>query len=165
MFVLLGAVAGLCLVLWLLVRLKEEREVNSGPPNDETTLILGMFYSLSQACVKYYRERGKYPSQVSGTKEALLELGFLKDSPVAKEVSLMHLFQVVNTEDNGQGLCLFNTPPALVSSILDRMDKQHNAIRFMKFVDFTYQPIERPIQENINLALPLPFRPGAKKSR
>lgn len=165
MFVLLGAVIGLCFIFWLLVRLKEEREANFGPPNDETTLVLGMFYTLSQACVKYYRDRGKYPTQVSGTKEALLESGYLKDSAVAKEVSLMHLFQLVNTENRVQGLCLFNTPPALVSAILDRMEKQHVAIKFMRFHEFNYLPIERPVQENLNLALPLPFKPAAKKPK
>lgn len=165
MFILLGAVTGLCLVLWLLVRLKEEREANSGPPNDETTLVLGMFYSLSQACVKYYRERGKYPSQVAGTKEGLFELGYLKDSPVAKEVSTMSLFQIVATESSGQGLCLFNSPPSLVTNILDRMDKQHLAIKFMKYNEYNYHPIERPVRENVNLTLPLPFKPAAKRQK
>mgnify|MGYP006865051629 CR=1 FL=1 len=72
LIVMLGA---LTIVLWALVKLREVRDkaARGDLPSDETTVMLTLFYAISQACLDYYNDKKHYPTVVSGAPDGLVE--------------------------------------------------------------------------------------------
>lgn len=163
---ILFALIGLTLMVWLLVKLREIRELTSGPPSDETTLIIGLFFAMSRASIRFYKERGRYPALVSGARDGLWELGYLKKESIASETAMIQLFSVVFSEKVGYGICLYNCNPTLTNSLLDRLEKTNSKIRFYNFIEDEFRPLARPITHAVALTLPLPTKPtSAEKKR
>lgn len=161
----LFAMVGLALILWGLVKLKEIRENPPGDflPNDEATMLLSLFYNISSGCLDYYRDKDRYPMAVSGARDALLETGYLKGDPDSAKSPLVHLFAIAASEEHGFSLCLFKTKPELVMDILERVEQSGGQLKFHSYTENGNEAIPIPLREPINLSLPLPSRPGAKK--
>ncbi|MBF0285544.1 MAG: hypothetical protein HQL51_13925 [Magnetococcales bacterium] len=163
MAIILIALFSLTAVLWFLVKLREFREtpLEGVMPNDEATLLLGLFYALSHACILYFKERSRYPALITGARDGLVELGFLKENLLPEGGhGLVPMFSMVANEDVGYGICLFNTSPSLANDILERAEKNtHGRLRFFHFKDNKFEPVAAPVKEIVNLSLILPSRP------
>lgn len=163
---ILASIAFLTLFLWGMVKLRELRETpTDGLPNDEATLMLGMYYGLSSACLEYHRDKNRYPAVMRGAIDGLEELGYVKRQRVLQDSTLLHMFALTITENSGYGICLFKCSPRLVNDILDRARQVSGAVRFMHFnmEEGKYSPLELPVKEEVNLVLPLPFKPSSSR--
>lgn len=163
--VILGATLGLLLVLWTLVKLRELREMplDGGLPNDEATLMLGVYYCVSQGCIEFHKAKGRYPSLISGSKEALYEQGYLnEDAMPGGGMALIPLFGVVPTESTGYGICLHNVNPRLAKEVMERVEMTGGRILLVHYNRETlkYEPIAPTNLNSVNLTLPLPIKPG-----
>lgn len=166
MWQILFAVVALCGFLWIMVRLRELRETPvDGLPTDEATLILGVYYGLSNACLEYYRDKGRYPAVMRGAIDGLEELGYINRQEVLRNSALVAMFGLVVTENSGYGICLFKCSPRLANDILDRAQQVSGAVRFMELdeVDVKFVSFEAPVKRELNLVLPLPFKPSSAK--
>ncbi|MBF0137887.1 MAG: hypothetical protein H7833_04190 [Magnetococcus sp. DMHC-1] len=151
----------LSVILWILVRLRRIRERAKAQvlPSDQATLLLGLFYILSDACLRYHRARKRYPSIISGAADGLVEQGFLKDVELARMTQAIPLFTIVATEQ-GYGVCLPNSTGPLTREILERARMSGNNVIFMDWNKVSLVPLTPPIREDfINLTLPLPVTP------
>ncbi|MBF0177878.1 MAG: hypothetical protein HQL63_13675 [Magnetococcales bacterium] len=151
----------LAFVLWALVKLRRMRERSKAQvlPSDQATLLLGLFYVISDACLRYHRAKGRYPSRITGAPDGLVEQGFLKDVELAKMTQAIPLFTIIVTE-LGYGVCLPNSTGSLVKEILERARMTGNNVLFMDWDKVTLVPLNPPIRNDfINLTLPLPATP------
>ena len=149
-------------LFWTLIRLRDlrERELEDELPGDKITVILGVFLLLSKACLHYHRDRGHYPSQVSGASDALVETGYLADDPLAKMTKIMHLFSIVATESSGSAVCLTNTTAALASEMVRRVEETGGTFLFFDLRGAQFIPVTSTIpHETVNLSLMLPETP------
>ncbi|MBF0310112.1 MAG: hypothetical protein HQL56_11350 [Magnetococcales bacterium] len=156
--------AGLFLVavIWGLVRLRRirERAVAARLPSDEGTVMLGLFLVLSQSCLRYHKDKGRYPQVISGAQDGLIEQGYLKGNELASLTKSLPLFSIVASEHIGYGICLMNTTPALARALVERVQMAGNNLQFLDFKSDRYVSITPPIKnEIINLTLPLPLKP------
>ncbi|MEO5377593.1 MAG: hypothetical protein H7832_07410 [Magnetococcus sp. DMHC-6] len=152
----------LSFILWFLVKLRYLREntVKQELPNDESTILLGLFLSISRACLEYHRDRGLYPAVVSGAADGLLELGYFKEDPLAKMTSAMTLFSIIATETTGYGVCLAHTTSSMANALIERIKTTNRDLVFVEMKNGQYLPLMPPItHSDINLVLPLPPRP------
>ncbi|MBF0624757.1 MAG: hypothetical protein HQL82_08105 [Magnetococcales bacterium] len=152
-------------VLWALVKLREIRELSRTEilPSDQSTLLLGLFYILSEACLRYNKEKGHYPPVISGARDGLMEKGYLQGIELASMTRALPLFSIVATERTGFGVCLQNTTASLTREILERARMTGNNLTFMDWKKSRYVTLTPPIRNDfINLTLPLPIRPDKK---
>ncbi|MBF0125615.1 MAG: hypothetical protein HQM02_00235 [Magnetococcales bacterium] len=152
----------LMLLFWGLLKLRSMRErvVKDQKPVDKITVLLGMFYTLSRACLQYYRDRNAYPMVVSGHPDGLLELGYLKSEPVAGINKTLQLFSIVVTEKAGWGICLAHIKASLANEIVRRVDEARVPFEFMDYKSGQYRPLTGLGGDTlVNLTLPLPVRP------
>lgn len=162
--VLLLATLGLVGVLWILVKLKElrERPLDGGLPNDEATLMLGVYYAISQGCVAYFRAKNRYPGLISGSKEGLYEQGFIKEEMLpGGGLALIPMFTVVPTESTGYGICLHNVNAQLAKQVIERVEMSGGRVLLVNYNRETlkYEPIPPNNLSAVNLTLPLPLKP------
>ena len=149
-------------LVWTLLRLRDlrERELEDELPGDRTTILLGLFLLLSKVSLQYHRDRGLYPSQVSGTPDSLAESGYLDNEPLAKMTNSIHLFSIVATEASGSAVCLINTPASLASEIIYRLEETGGEFVFFDMRGALFIPITTAItHETVNLCLLLPEKP------
>lgn len=150
-------------LLWILLRLRDlrERELEDELPGDKNTVILGLFLVLSKACLQYHRDRGYYPTQVSGAADALLETGYLEDHPLAKLTKSIYLFSIVATESTGSAVCLTNTTARIASELIARIGETGGNFLFFDLRGSQFVPLTPAIpHETVNLCLMLPERPA-----
>ncbi|MGN7611150.1 hypothetical protein ACQZV8_03590 [Magnetococcales bacterium HHB-1] len=153
-------------VVWLLLKLREirERTTFEDMPNDEVTLILGLFFTLSRACIEYYREHKSYPSVISGAHDGLVESGYLEADQLTPMVSVIPMFTMVTTTKSGHGICLPNASVRMVHSILERVAEGRSDIRFMDYRESRFQELDYPVStEHVNLTMPLPLNPHDRR--
>lgn len=164
----LVAVIVLTIIFWVLVRLREMREQTkeASLPTDETTILLGIFYGLSQACINHHRDHGNYPEVVSGAHDGLVETGYLKNVEDLEAVSsIIPLFTIVLTEKGGRGICLSNTTRDMAQKIIGRVNSSSHELNFCDFQGDKYHVLDDPISSDyVNLTLPLPVRPSELKT-
>nr|CRH07604.1 conserved protein of unknown function [Candidatus Magnetococcus massalia] len=152
----------LALVLWMLARLRDIREGKAAQavPSDEHTVLLGLFYTLSKACISYYQDYGSYPPVIEGAPDGLMEKGYLVGDELASMTNSLSLFSIVIAERHGYGICLENCTSGITEGILERADKMGGRLLFMDFKSNQYVTLTRPIKNDfINLTLPLPLKP------
>ena len=152
----------LAALLWVLLRLRDlrESELEDELPGDKITVMLGLFLLLSKACLNYHRDRGHYPSQVSGSPDALLETGYLESEPLAKMTKITLLFSIVATESTGSAVCLTNTTASLAAEIIARVEETGGTFTFFDLRGAEFVPIANPIpHETVNFCLMLPEKP------
>ena len=154
----------LTFVIWLMAKLKDLREnpPSGDLPNDEATMVLGLFYTLSGACLRFYKDKGRYPSVVSGARDGLDETGYLRGTS-ADGTSLTHMFTIIANEQIGYALCLYNVTPMLAKDVLDRVEQSGGALKFREFSSDAYHELPIPITSSLNLALPLPHKPSSSR--
>ncbi|MBF0370868.1 MAG: hypothetical protein HQL52_15570 [Magnetococcales bacterium] len=165
MTTILLSVIFLTAILWFLVKLKELREqiTDKELPNDETTVLLGLFLSLSHACLEYHRDRGHYPAVVCGAADGLIEMGYLKDDPLAKMAQSIKLFSIIASEDAGYGICLTHATGNIANAILNRIERSGRSLIFVDIVDGKFEPLTPPVSgTNLTLTLPLPLNPPGR---
>ncbi|MBF0182332.1 MAG: hypothetical protein HQM03_20140 [Magnetococcales bacterium] len=157
----LFAMLFLMLLFWGLLKLRTLREssIKDEKPVDKITVLLGMFYTLSRACLQYYRDHNAYPLVVSGTPDGLLELGYLQEEPVAGIRKTLQLFSIVVTEKAGWGICLAHIKASMAMEIMDRVAQTRVAIAFVDYKGGQYKPMTASGDTLVNLTLPLPVRP------
>ncbi|MBF0340826.1 MAG: hypothetical protein HQL95_07685 [Magnetococcales bacterium] len=155
------ALMGLILLFWFLLRLRTLREasIQDEKPADKLTVLLGLFYVLSRACLNYYRDRNTYPPVVSGAPEGLMELGYLKDEPLAEMTSSLKLFSIVATDKAGCGICLAHIKASVAMEFLRRVAESKTSIEFQDYRGGQYKPLTSAGDTLVNLTLPLPVRP------
>lgn len=156
---------GLMLLFWGLLKLRTMREatIQDEMPPDKLTVLLGLFFVLSRACIKYHRDRNAYPQAISGTPEGLIELGYLKDEPLATLSNSIRLFSIVVTDKAGCGICLAHIKASMAMEILRRVAETKSKIEFQDYRGGQYKPLTSAGDTLVNLTLPLPVRPvGAK---
>jgi hypothetical protein len=156
----------LTVVLWSLVKLREfrDKQKNEKLPMDQGTILLGLFYTLSEACIAYHRDHGHYPPTVSGAPDGLIEKGYLQKKNLADMTAAVSLYSMVVSEKVGYGVCLANTTAELTTLILDRATMSGSRVTFLDFKNGQYVTLTMPIKNDfINLTLPLPHKP--KKTR
>ncbi|MBF0158746.1 MAG: hypothetical protein HQL58_04420 [Magnetococcales bacterium] len=161
MFALIAVVAVLTIVLWTLVRLRDIREKSRAQklPSDQGTVLLGMFYTISDACIRYNRDKGHYPLAISSAPDALIELGYLRNSDLASMTSALQLFSIIASEKVGFGVCLANTTSEMSVEIMERARMTGNNVAFVDFKNDQYVTLTPPIRNDfINLTLPLPYK-------
>lgn len=165
--VILASLLFLILFLWGLVKLKEIRELPAGGlPQDETTLMLGLFYVLSQACIHYHKERGRYPMVIEGARDGLIELGYLNKHSWVKETSILPAFTILVTEESGYGIVVSGMSPHLAREVVDRATRKGaSPIIFMDFKEDKFVPLPTPLNVTVNLTLPLPYQPKSGRSK
>ncbi|GAB0058466.1 hypothetical protein SIID45300_02815 [Candidatus Magnetaquicoccaceae bacterium FCR-1] len=152
-------------LFWFLLKLRTLREdsIQDEMPPDKLTVLLGMFYVLSRACLNYYRDRNTYPPAVSGTPDGLMELGYLNDEPLAQLSKSVKLFSIVVTDKGGYGICLAHIKASVAMEFLRRVSETKTTIEFQDYRGGQYKPLTSTGDTLINLTLPLPVRPiGAK---
>lgn len=162
MTIMLITFSVVAVILWVLLKLRDIREARAGKelPGDKVTVLLGLFFLLSKASIRYYRDRKSYPKVVSGSENGLVELGYLRDEPLAEMTTVLPLFSIVATEFAGSGICLASTPPSMVVEILNRMRQTGDTLSFADFYNGRFLPLTPPFSKKIiNLTLPLPLRP------
>ncbi|NGZ05698.1 MAG: hypothetical protein G8237_05020 [Magnetococcales bacterium] len=157
---------GLILLFMLLLKLRTLREatIQEEMPSDKLTVLLGMFFVLSRACIKYYRDRNAYPQSICGTPESLIELGYLKDEPLATISNSIRLFSIVVTDKAGCGICLAHIKASVAMDILRRVSDTNCQIEFQDYRGGQYKPLTSAGDTLINLTLPLPVRPVGSKA-
>ncbi|MBF0155364.1 MAG: hypothetical protein HQL64_16640 [Magnetococcales bacterium] len=161
MILFLSSLVFLSVILWILVRLRRIREQAKAQvlPSDQATLLLGLFYIISDACLRHHRAKGRYPSIITGAPDGLVEQGYLKDVELARMTQAVPLFTIVATE-RGYGVCLPNSTGPLTQEILDRAKMTGNNVVFMDWNKISLVPLDPPIRSDfINLTLPLPIAP------
>ena len=151
-------------LLWVLLRLRDlrERALDDELPGDAATVMLGMYLTLSKACLQYHRDHGRYPTRVSGAPEdALAEAGYLDGEPLSRLSDVLHRFSLVATESSGSAICLFSTPSNLASEIISRVDEMEGQFMFLDMRGAQFRPLTLPISTpNVNLCLLLPVQPA-----
>ncbi|OSM06114.1 hypothetical protein [Magnetofaba australis] len=162
MFNYIMALAVLTIILWTLAKLRDIRDQKkSGKlPTDESTLLLGLFYTISNACVAYFREHGCYPPVVHGANDGLLERGYLDNDELASMTQSMKLFSIVISDVNGFGVCLENCTASITEEIISRAKTSGSKVVFMDFKSDRFVTLTPPIKNDfINLTIPLPLKP------
>lgn len=161
MTTVLYAVLGLILLFWILLKLRKLREktVNEEKPADKITILMGLFYVLSRACLQYYRDRNGYPNVVTGNSEGLIELGYLKNEPLAQLTKSLRLFSIVVTDKAGYGICLAHIKASVAQEIIQRVNEAKVPFQFQDYKNSEYKPITGGGETLVNLTLPLPVRP------
>ncbi len=161
MTVVLMAILGLIILFWILLKLRVLREatVSDEKPADKITILLGLFYVLSRACLQFYRDRNAYPSVVSGTSEGLMELGYLQGEPLVLMNKSLRLFSIVVTDKAGCGICLAHIKASMAQEMIRRVAEANGPFEFQDYKSGQYKPIAAGGDTLINLTLPLPVRP------
>lgn len=161
MTAVLVAVLFLMLLFWGLLKLRALREktVKEEKPADKITVLLGMFYLLSRACLAYYRDRNTYPMVVSGSPDGLMELGYLQTEPLVGVDKSLKLFSIVLTDKAGCGICLAHIKASLARQILDRVAEAKMPFAFQDYRSGQYKPMTSTGDTLVNLTLPLPVQP------
>jgi hypothetical protein len=152
----------LVVIFWGLLRLREIREsaIEEMKKPDKYMILLGLFYTISNACLKYYRDNGTYPNAVIGDPEALIEMGYLKDEPLAEMTSAVKLFSMVTSDKSGIGVCLAHTTSGVTNELVKRAKEIDNVNKFIDYKSGQFIRLETPVTRfTINLTLPLPIVP------
>ena len=150
-------------LLWTLIRLRNLREqaLEDELEGDSTTVLLGTFLLLSKACLQYHRDRGHYPTQVSGSPEALSENGYLDNESLPALLTGIHRFSIIATEASGSAVCLLNTPARLATSVINRVASSGADFMFFDMRGPQFVPLTEGVtRESVNLCLLLPVRPA-----
>ncbi|MBF0191523.1 MAG: hypothetical protein HQL99_10370 [Magnetococcales bacterium] len=157
---------GLVMLFWTLLRLRTMREstIKDELPADKLTVLLGMFYVLSRACLKYYRDRNAYPPVVIGAPEGLTELGYLKGERLAELSNSLKLFSIVVTDKAGCGICLAHIKASVAMEMVRRVAETNTTIQFQDYRGGQYKPLTSTGDTLVNLTLPLPVRPLGSKA-
>ncbi|HIJ82588.1 MAG: hypothetical protein HW380_2154 [Magnetococcales bacterium] len=166
MTIVLLVLALLIVLFWSLLRLRSMREshVADELPPDKTTILVGLFYSLSRACLQHYRDKNHYPRTVTGSDGSLMELGYLKGDTLAEITSVTKLFSIAISDRAGFGVCLAHTPAAMANDIVGRINENDWPGEFVDYKNGQFVPLERPITRTmVNLTLPLPVQPVGTK--
>ncbi|MBF0109795.1 MAG: hypothetical protein HQL76_11515 [Magnetococcales bacterium] len=156
----------LAIVFWLLLRLRRMRErlVDQELPPDKTTILVGLFYTLSRACIQHYRDKNYYPRTITGTEGSLMELGYLKEDTLAKITSATKLFSIAISDRAGFGICLAHTPATMANEIIGRIRENDWPGTFVDYKNGQFAPLETPVtRAMVNLTLPLPVQPVGTK--
>lgn len=156
----------LALLFWTLLRLRRMREshvVDELPP-DKTTILVGLFYTISRACLQYYRDKNYYPRTVVGSDGSLMELGYLDKDTIAKITSATKLFSIAISDRAGFGVCLAHTPASMANEIVNRIHENDWPGEFVDYKNGQFVPLEHPVaRAMVNLTLPLPVQPVGTK--
>jgi hypothetical protein len=162
MFVILIVTCFLAVLLWGLLRLREIREsaIEDVEGIDKTQILMGLFFTVSNACIKYYRDRGNYPQFITGDPEGLIELGYFEDELLAKQSSAIKLFSIVISDKNAVGVCLPHTTEDIANKLIRRARAADVLFNFVDFVRGEFEQLETPVSPlTLNLTFPLPFTP------
>lgn len=149
-------------LFWIFLRLRDLREADLEDelPGDKITVLLGIFMILSKACLQYHRDRGEYPTLVSGSEDALMDAGYLDGEPLAKMTKSIPVFSIVSTEAAGSAVCLANTPASLAAEISGRVGEMGGGFIFFDLRSGQFVPLEGGVQhETVTLCLMLPEEP------
>jgi hypothetical protein len=165
-FTIFAVLIGLLLLFWFLLKLRTLREstVKEERPADKLTVLLGLFYLLSRACLNYYRDRNAYPPVVIGAPEGLIELGYLKNEPRAELTGSLKLFSIVVTDKAGCGICLAHIKASMAMEMVRRVAETGTLIQFQDYRGGQYKPLTSTGDTLVNLTLPLPVRPLGSKA-
>ncbi|MBF0272088.1 MAG: hypothetical protein HQL98_08510 [Magnetococcales bacterium] len=157
---------GLVMLFWTLLRLRVMREstIKDELPADKLTVLLGLFYVLSRACLNYYRDRNAYPPVVVGAPEGLTELGYLKGERMAELTGSLKLFSIVVTDKAGCGICLAHIKASVAMEMVRRVAETNTTIQFQDYRGGQYKPLTSTGDTLVNLTLPLPVRPVGSKA-
>ncbi|MBF0146235.1 MAG: hypothetical protein HQL84_09390 [Magnetococcales bacterium] len=156
----------LAVVFWLLLRLRTMRESHVGEelPPDKTTILVGLFYTLSRACIQHFRDKNYYPRTIIGSDGSLMELGYLKGDTLAEITSATKLFSIAISDRAGFGVCLAHTPAAMANQIVARIRENDWPGGFVDYKNGQFTPLETPVtRAMVNLTLPLPVQPVGTK--
>ncbi|MBF0605878.1 MAG: hypothetical protein HQL07_19560 [Nitrospirae bacterium] len=156
----------LSLLFWMLLRLRSmrERHVVDELPPDKTTILVGLFYTLSRACLQHYRDKNYYPRTVVGSEGSLMELGYLKGDTLAEITSATKLFSIAISDRAGFGICLAHTPAAMANEIIGRINENNWPGEFVDYKNGQFVPLAGPVTRTmVNLVLPLPVQPVGTK--
>ncbi len=152
----------LVVIFWGLLRLREIREsaVEEIQEPDKISILLGLFYTISAACLQYYRDNGHYPHSVTGDPEGLIEMGYLKEKSIAQLTPAVKLFSMVTSDKAGVGVSLAHTTAGLANEIITRAKETNDQQTFINYASGQFIPLELPITRmTVNLTLPLPLSP------
>jgi hypothetical protein len=152
----------LVVIFWGLLRLRDIRESAIEDINepDKTAILLGLFYTISSACLRFYRDNGNYPQAVIGDPEGLIESGYLKDEPLAQLTAAVKLFSMVTSDKGGIGVCLAHTTSALTNEIINKAKETSSLSKFINYSGGQFIVLELPVTRlTVNLTLPLPLCP------
>ncbi|MBF0455748.1 MAG: hypothetical protein HQL72_13165 [Magnetococcales bacterium] len=167
MSVILIVTAFLVVVFWGLLRLRAIREstIEDEIVMDKTIILLGLFYTISSACLKYFRDHGSYPEAVIGDPKGLIELGYLKEEPLAQITSATKLFSMVTSDKGGVAVCLAHATTVLSNEILMKAKEINGPDQFVDYKSGQFIKLVYPVTRyTINLSLPLPLSPIGTKS-
>ncbi|MEO5329287.1 MAG: hypothetical protein H7829_13720 [Magnetococcus sp. THC-1_WYH] len=143
--------------------MRERHVVNELPP-DKTTILVGLFYTLSRACLQHYRDKNYYPRTVVGSEGSLMELGYLKGDTLAEITSATKLFSIAISDRAGFGICLAHTPAAMANEIIGRINENNWPGEFVDYKNGQFVPLAGPVTRTmVNLVLPLPVQPVGTK--
>ncbi|MBF0194104.1 MAG: hypothetical protein HQL71_06075 [Magnetococcales bacterium] len=162
MSTMLIVVGFLVVIFWGLLRLREIREsaVQDIEEPDKIALMLGLFYTISAACLKFYRDRGSYPESVLGGPEGLIELGYLKGTTMADLTPAVKLFSIVISDKGGVGVCLAHTTAQMANEIVGRAKESNSLEKFVDYQSGEFVKLEIPVSTlTANLTIPLPIVP------
>lgn len=157
----------LSIVFWGLLRLRRIREsaVDEIKEPDKTMILIGLFYTMSTACLKYYRDHGVYPPAIIGDKEGLIEMGYLKEEPLAQMTSAVKLFSMVVSDKAGSGVCLAHATAPVTNEIITRIRETNGPDKFVDYKSGQFIPLASPVTRlTINLTMPLPLAPIGTES-
>jgi hypothetical protein len=152
----------LVIIFWGLLRLRDIREsaVEDVQEPDKISILLGIFYTVSAACLKYYRERGNYPPAIVGDPEGLIETDYLKEESLAQLTSAVKLFSMVTSDKGGVGVCLAHTTANITNAIIGRAKETDSTSKFIDYKSGQFIVLELPVTRlTVNLTLPLPIVP------
>jgi hypothetical protein len=162
MATMLIVVGFLVVIFWGLLRLREIREsaVQDIEEPDKTSLLLGLFYTISAACLQFYRDRGSYPESVVGGHDGLIELGYLRGTTMADLTPAVKLFSIVISDKGGIGVCLAHTTAQMANEIVGRARETDSLNKFVDYQSGEFTPLETPVSTlTANLTIPLPIVP------
>ena len=149
-------------IFWGLLRLRDIREsaVEDIPEPDKISILIGIFYTISAACLQYYRDHGQYPETVIGDPEGLIEMGYLKEEFIAQLTPAVKLFSIVTSDKAGVGVCLAHTTTDMANSLINRAKETDDHQKFVNYTSGQFVVLELPISRlTVNLTLPLPLSP------
>ncbi|MBF0427840.1 MAG: hypothetical protein HQL94_02870 [Magnetococcales bacterium] len=151
----------LILLFWVLLKLRalREKKLIDEKPADKYTILLGLYYVLSRACLHYYRDRNSYPKVVSGSVDGLMELGYLKGETLADTTNALKLFSIITTDKDGCGICLAHIKASMAHEIINRVSEARVPFHFQDFKGGQLKPLDSQGDTLVNLTLPLPVRP------
>ncbi|MBF0421410.1 MAG: hypothetical protein HQL73_00275 [Magnetococcales bacterium] len=153
-------------LFWALLRLRRmrERHVVDELPPDKITILVGLYYTISRACLQHYRDKSYYPRAVTGSEGSLKEAGYLDKDTIAKITSATKLFSIAVSDRAGYGVCLAHTPAAMANEIMTRIQENGWPGEFVDYKNGQFIPLAVPVtREMVNLTLPLPVQPIGTK--